>query len=67
MKYNTKNDHTMVWAYVERRVSTAVKTLSDGMGISVSEYVRRLILADLDSRSFFTTRFKEKMLVAEKA
>jgi len=26
-----------------------------------------LILADLDSRSFFTTRFKEKMLVAEKA
>jgi hypothetical protein len=51
----------MIWAYVDKSVQDAVKLLSKQMGISISEYVRGLVIADLDGRSFFTTQFKEKM------
>lgn len=56
-----KTDHTMIWAYVDKSVHDAAKLLSKEMGISISEYVRGLVIADLDSRSFFTTQFKETM------
>jgi len=48
-----------VWSRVNPTVETSIRGLADLMGISVSEYVRKLILEDLDRRSFFTFKIKK--------
>jgi hypothetical protein len=49
----------LVYGVVTPGVKESVKRLAKAMGISVSEYVRRLILEDLDRRTLFTTQLKE--------
>jgi antitoxin component of RelBE/YafQ-DinJ toxin-antitoxin module len=48
----------MLWARVDGRVADAVRQIAGLMGISISEYVRRLVLADLDARSVFNTQLR---------
>jgi len=49
----------VVFATVSPEVKEAVERVAQAMGISLSEYVRRLILEDLDKRSFFTQEAKK--------
>jgi len=53
------NKSVMVWARVTLEVRELVETLAETKGISISEYVRSLVLEDLDKRAVFTTRLKE--------
>jgi len=48
----------LVWATVEPDIKRLVEKLANSKGISLSEYVRQLILTDLDSRSVFTSKLK---------
>jgi hypothetical protein len=49
----------MLWARVDVEVRGLVEKLAKAKGISLSEYVRSLILEDLDRRTVFTTILKE--------
>lgn len=49
----------MLWAWVGNDVREHVEKLAGAKGISISEYVRSLILEDLDKRTIFTTILKE--------
>ena len=51
----------MMWARVDEDIKKTVKRLADYQGISISEYVRQLIITDLDRRSVFTSKLKEKI------
>lgn len=53
----------MVWAWVNVEVRELVERLAELKGVSISEYVRSLVLADLDKRSLFTTRLKKEVVV----
>ena len=48
----------MVWAWIDIEVRQIVEKIAEVKGVSISEYVRSLVLEDLDKRSFFTTRIK---------
>lgn len=48
----------LVWALVETDIRALVRKLAASKGVSISEYVRQLILSDLDGRSVFTTKLK---------
>jgi hypothetical protein len=52
----------MVWAWVDVEVRELVERLAELKGVSISEYVRSLVLADLDKRSLFTTRLKKEVV-----
>ena len=52
---------TCILVWLNPKVKVLVEKIADSMGVSQSEYVRRLIIADLDKRSVFTTRLKEAM------
>jgi hypothetical protein len=60
---NMSKKSVMVWAWVDVEVRELVEKLAQLKGVSISEYVRSLVLADLDSRSLFTTRLKEEVVV----
>ena len=49
----------MVWAWVDREIRELVEKIAESKGISISEYVRQLIIEDLDKRSVFTDKLKE--------
>jgi antitoxin component of RelBE/YafQ-DinJ toxin-antitoxin module len=49
---------TMIWSRVNADVKETVQRLADSMGVSISEYIRTLVLRDLDKRSVFTAQFK---------
>jgi len=49
----------MVWAYIDVNVRELVEKLVESKGISISEYIRQLVIEDLDKRSIFTTKLKE--------
>jgi hypothetical protein len=49
----------MLWAWVDNDIRDFVRKLADAKGISISEYVRSLIIEDLDKRTVFTTALKE--------
>lgn len=53
----------MVWAWVDVEIRELVERLAELKGVSISEYVRSLVLADLDKRSLFTTRLKKEVVV----
>jgi len=55
----------MIWAWVDKEVRTLVEKIAESQGISISEYVRQLVLQDLDKRSIFTTKLKEAVKMAE--
>ena len=50
---------TMLWARVDKDIRDFVKKLADAKGISMSEHVRRLIIEDLDKRTFFSSALKD--------
>ena len=49
----------MVWAWVDKEIRDLVEKIAKSKGISISEYVRQLIIEDLDKRSIFTDKLKE--------
>jgi len=49
----------MVWAWVDQEIRELVEKIAKSKGISISEYVRQLVIQDLDNRSVFTTKLKE--------
>ena len=51
----------LLWAWVDKPIQTLVRRLAKLKGISISEYVRQLILTDLDKRSVITTQFKHEL------
>jgi antitoxin component of RelBE/YafQ-DinJ toxin-antitoxin module len=50
---------TMLWARVDKEIRDLVEKLAKAKGISISEYVRGLILEDLDERTVFTDAIKQ--------
>jgi hypothetical protein len=50
----------MLWARVDKNIRNLVRKLADAKGISMSEYVRSLIIEDLDKRTVFTSILKEE-------
>ena len=48
----------LLGAWVSPEVKDLVIQLAKAKGVSLSEYVRQLILDDLDSRTFFTDQVK---------
>jgi len=48
----------LLGAWVSPEVKNLVIKLAGAKGVSLSEYVRQLILEDLDSRTFFTDKVK---------
>jgi len=51
----------LVGAWVSPDVKELCEKMADVQGTSLSGYVRGLIIADLDKRTFFTTKVKEEM------
>ena len=54
---------TTLWARVDMGVRDIVVKLAEAKGISLSEYVRGLILDDLDKRTIFTTMLKAERTI----
>jgi len=50
---------TMLWCRVDIEIKEIVEKLAKTKGITISEYVRNLVLEDLDKRSIFTTILKQ--------
>ena len=60
----------IVGTRVSPDVRSTIEKLTASQGVSISEYVRQLIISDLDKRSIFTTKLKtlqESDAVSEKA
>ena len=55
----SKTENILVWVTPE--IKQLVEKISDAQGITVSEYIRNLVTADLDKRTFFTTQVKEEL------
>jgi hypothetical protein len=53
--------NVMVWAWVDEDIRKLVERISESKGISISEYVRQLVIEDLDRRSVFTTMLKNHL------
>ncbi|MDP6459036.1 MAG: hypothetical protein QGF78_06910 [Candidatus Bathyarchaeota archaeon] len=49
---------TTLWARVDIDIRDMVKRLATAKGITMSEYVRSLVIEDLDKRTVFTTVLK---------
>jgi hypothetical protein len=47
-----------IWARLDPKVATEVRRLVKSMGITMSEYLRQLIIKDLDQRTVFTDQLK---------
>ena len=55
----SKTENILVWVTPE--IKDLVNKLAEAQGLSISEYIRSLITADLDKRTFFTTQVKEEI------
>jgi len=53
-----KRKTALLYAAVTPNVKQNVKRLVNAMGITVSEYIRNLVIQDLDHRSIFTKQVK---------
>jgi len=51
-----------VWGKIDPETKKLVDDISHIQGISVSEYIRMLITADLDKRTIFTDQLKAKIV-----
>ena len=49
----------MLWCRVNVEIKEIVEKLARTKGITISEYIRNLVLEDLDKRSIFTTILKQ--------
>ena len=54
-----KPQKTVVWAWVHSSIREAVERIAKAKGISISEYVRSLILEDLEKRNIINAVLKE--------
>jgi len=54
-----KENKTILSACVDKSIYACVQKIAQSMGISLSEYVRRLIINDLDKRTVFTSALKQ--------
>lgn len=54
----------MLWCRVDVRVKELVEKLAKTQGVTISEYMRQLVIEDLDKRSVFTTRLKKEVISA---
>ena len=52
---------TMLWCRVDTNIRELVEKLAGAKGVTISEYIRNLVLEDLDRRSLLTTIIKEAM------
>lgn len=48
-------------ARVDLNLRHLAKKMAETQGITVSEYIRQLVIADLDRRSVFTTKLKQDL------
>ena len=55
----SKTENILVWVTPE--IKELINRVSEAQGLSISEYIRALITADLDKRTFFTTQIKEEL------
>ncbi len=51
----------VVYSRMDKAVKSLVEAIASTEGITVSEYVRNLIIQDLDKRSVFTTKLKTSL------
>jgi antitoxin component of RelBE/YafQ-DinJ toxin-antitoxin module len=51
-----------LWTRVDGNIRKLVEELAKSMGLTTSEYIRRLIIEDLDKRSIFTTLLKRDII-----
>ena len=49
----------IVWAWIDRDMKRFVKEIAEAHGISLSEYVRSLIIQDLEKRGFITVKIEK--------
>lgn len=50
-----------IWSRVSPEIRKMMRRLAESQGLSVSEYVRQLIIKDLDRRSVFTSQLKQNV------
>ena len=55
------NRKITIWGKVDPEIKALVDKIAEAQGITISEYVRMLITADLDKRTFFTDKVKEEI------
>lgn len=51
----------MIWSRVSPEVQKTMIELAHTKGITISEYIRQLIIRDLDDRSIFTSQLKDTL------
>ena len=51
----------MVWSRVSPSIEKIMRELATAQGLTLSEYMRQLIVKDLDTRSVFTTQLKDAL------
>jgi hypothetical protein len=66
MQKGIERKYEMVWAYVDEPIKQAISTLAKAKGVSISEYVRSLILEDLDRRNFFKSTLSQDQKQTQK-
>jgi len=59
--YSKQPKRTLLWTTVDPQVKAHVQTLISVKGVSLSEYLRQLVLSDLDRRTVITTVFKQQL------
>lgn len=51
----------VIWSRVDPEIRGLAQKLADFKGITLSEYIRQLILEDLDKRTVFTSKLKQNL------
>lgn len=54
-------ESVVVWSRVSKEVRRLAEEVAKSKGISFSEYIRSLVLGDLDRRGIFTNKLKENL------
>lgn len=49
----------ILWTRVDEEVAEVADKLAETKGITLSEYIRQVIINDLDNRSIFNTKLRE--------
>ena len=50
-----------VWSRVEPQIRELAEKLAKAQGLTLSEYIRTLIISDLDRRSVFSSKLKKEL------
>jgi hypothetical protein len=60
-----ESNKVVMWTTVDSEIKNLVLRLISSKGICLSEYVRQLVLEDLDKRSLITERVKRELAFAK--